>query len=53
MIYFFSHGIIKFVVEFHGNAKVNIITDDLNYIISIFESGKAFCFSLRGYDDFS
>ena len=31
-------------IEIHGNAKVNIITDDLNCIIFIFERGKAFYF---------
>ena len=48
----FFHGFVKFVVEIHGNAKVNIITDDLNCIISIFERGKAIYVSSREYDDF-
>ena len=45
--------LLNLVVEIHGNAKVNIITDKLNCIISIFERGKAFYFSSREYDDFS
>ena len=45
----FFYGFVKI----HGNAKENIITDDLNCIISIFERGKAFYFSSREYDDFS